>query len=154
MLCLTKQFKQTFKTVHINKAVIMKYSCHIKSVIISHPVRTHHFPVCLTELPDRTGELLHLRSVVDQQRPRHIVVSRIRLAATVDVVTLSPSLSLATSVICSDITMKSPETGGCSTPLKEHCDEEQVLKSNMDFTSVSQMSEFPLPTMKSSWFGA
>lgn len=115
------------------------------------PVKTHLFPVCLTEVFDRTGELLHLRSVVDQQRPRHIEVSCIRLAETMEIITVShhPCFSLPLSYI----TKKSPETGGCSTPLKEHCDEEQDLKSNMDFTSVSQTSESPLPTMNSSWFG-
>lgn len=57
--------------------------------LIRHPVRTHHFPVCLTEPPDRTGEIVHLRSAVDQQRSCHIEVTRVRLVGNVQMVAVS-----------------------------------------------------------------
>lgn len=59
------------------------------SVTVADLTGTYHFPVSVTELPDRAGELLHLWSGVDHQRPCHKEVSGVRLAGTVETVTVS-----------------------------------------------------------------
>lgn len=61
------------------------------------PVRTYHRPVSFTELPDRTGELLHLWCFIDQQCPCHKEVSSIRLAGTVETVRASHHPCFCTS---------------------------------------------------------
>lgn len=109
--------------------------------------RTHHFPLCVAEFFNRFIECIDIRSAVQQQGASNEEESCVRLAENRGGIFIFSPLPLSCILFALRFTIKFPATGGCSTLLKEQRDEVQVLKSNMDFTRLSHLSESPVPTI-------